>query len=325
MTEKIKNAVITGFLGQTQDRFQEYNEEKTLEEKFGMISEMDHVDGAEVVYPYEVNDPENLKILMKKYGVGIAAINVNVKAEPEFLSGGLTSDKKKIREKAVRFIKEAKDFAKEVNVDKVTCCPLSDGYEFSFQTDHAQAWQYLIETFGEAGSYLKEIPLYIEYKPSEIRGRCYIDNASKTICLLNNIGIKEMGVTVDFGHSIYGGENPAEAITLLEENDIPYYVHINDNDGKWDWDYFVGTKHMLSYIEFLYYLKKYSYNDYFTSDTSPTRWDIKKTFEINGKVTKQIYNKIDDIDLETISSQVNKNNYLETWNFILENFFDLKI
>ncbi len=322
MNKNIKNAVITSFLGKTQDRFHEYNEEKTLEEKFEMISEMEYIEGAEVVYPYEVKNPELLKKLMAEYQVEIAAVNVNVKAEPEFLNGGLTAPKKEIRDKAVRFIKEAKDFAKEAGADKVTCCPLADGYEFSFQTDYARAWQHLVETFGEAGSYLKEIPLFIEYKPSETRGRCYLDNASKTICLLNNIGIKEMGVTVDFGHSIYGDENPAEAITLLAENDIPYYIHINDNDGKWDWDYFVGTKHMLSYIEFIYYLKKYNYSDYLTSDTSPTRWDIKKTFEINGKMTEKIYQKLDNIDIQKIKKQIDKEDYLETWEFICESIFN---
>ena len=321
MEKKIKNAVITSFLGKTKDRFHEYNEEKTLEEKFKMISEMDYIDGAEVVFPYEVNDPKKLKKLMKKYKVNIAAINVNVKAEPEFLNGGVTSNKKEVRKKAIQFIKDTKDFAKAVGADKVTCCPLGDGYEFNFQTDYAKTWQYLVESFGEAGGYLKEIPLFIEYKPSETRGRCFIDTASKALCLLNKIGIKDMGVTVDFGHSIYGNENPAEVITLLEENDTPYYIHINDNDGQWDWDYFVGTKHILSYIEFIYYLKRYNYNDYFTSDTSPTRWDIKRTFEINGKMTNQIYNKLEEIDLDRFRAQMTEDDYLDTWEFICEEFF----
>ena len=38
----------------------------------------------------------------------------------------------------------------------------------------------------------------------------------------------------------------------------------------------------MEYVEFLYYLKKDGYNDYLTSDTSPTRWDIKGTFEANS-------------------------------------------
>ena len=38
-----------------------------------------------------------------------------------------------------------------IGADKVTCCPLGDGYEFSFQYDYARTWKYLVDTFGEAG------------------------------------------------------------------------------------------------------------------------------------------------------------------------------
>ena len=119
-------------------------------------------DGVEIVYPYEVDDPQVVRSLLDKYKLQVAAVNVNVKAEPEFRNGGLTSHRREIRDKAVEFIRQAKDFATAVGADKVTCCPLGDGYEFSFQYDYAKAWSNLIETFGEAGSYCPQIPLFIE-------------------------------------------------------------------------------------------------------------------------------------------------------------------
>jgi len=140
---------------------------------------------------------------------------VNVKAEPEFRAGGLTSTDPAIRARAVEFIKQAKDFAQASGANKVTCCPLGDGYEFAFQCDYAQMWKHLVETFGEAGSYKPEVPLFIEYKLSETRGRCFVDTGAKTLCLLNDIGVPAMGVTMDFGHSKYGQENPAEVVALL--------------------------------------------------------------------------------------------------------------
>ena len=193
MSNTVKCALITGFVSKTKDRFHEYNKEKSLEERLEMVSQMEGMNGVEVVFPYEVSDAATLKSLLAKYNLGIAAINVNVKAEPEFRNGGLTSTDQEIRQKAVQFIKDAKDFARAVGANKVTCCPLGDGYEFAFQCDYADMWRFLIETFGEAGAYRPEIPLFIEYKPSETRGRCFVDTAAKTLCLLNDIGIKEMG------------------------------------------------------------------------------------------------------------------------------------
>jgi xylose isomerase len=236
----------------------------------------------------------------------------------------LTSLRKEIRAKAVRFIKEAKDFAEAAGADKVTCCPLGDGYEFAFQYDYAKAWKYLVETFGEAGSYKVNIPLFIEYKPSETRGRCFVDSAAKALCLLNDMQVKEMGVTLDFGHSTYGNENPAEALVLLAESPYRVYIHINDNDGRWDWDYFCGTKHFLEYAEFLYFLKKYRYKDYLTSDTSPTRWDIRGTFEANSRITNKIWQRLDAVDGGKITKLMAKGDYLETWKFIEHHIFSLK-
>jgi xylose isomerase len=320
----LKLAIITGFLSETKDRFHNYNAPLSLDEKFALMAKIEGYSGVEIVFPYEVQDALATKTALAKYSLAVAAINVNVKAEPEFRNGGLTSTDPAIRAKAVQFIKNAKDFAADVGADKVTCCPLGDGYEFSFQYDYAASWKHLIETFSEAGSYRPEIPLFIEYKPSETRGRCFIDTSAKALCLLNDMKVGAMGVTLDFGHSMYGNENPAEAVALLEASPYKYYVHINDNDGKWDWDYFCGTKHFLEYVEFLYYLKKYGYNDFFTSDTSPTRWDIRGTFEANSRLTLKIWQLLENIDTPKLESLMAKGDYLQTWKFIEQNIFSLR-
>src|SRR4030042_810755 len=226
MKNEVKFALITGYVSKTKDRFHEYNEEKSLAERLEMVSQMEGMSGVEVVFPYEVDDAASLKSLLVEYNLGIAAVNRNVKAEPLFRNGGLTSADPAVRRKAVQFIRGAKDFAQAVGADKVTCCPLGDGYEFAFQCDYARMWKFLIETFGEAGAYKPEIPLFIEYKPSETRGHCFVDTAAKALCLLNDIGIKEMGITMDYGHSKYGQENPAEVVALLAKSRFPYYIHI---------------------------------------------------------------------------------------------------
>jgi xylose isomerase len=311
-----KNAVISSFVSKTKDRFHEYNTERTVEERLSVIAGMEGVTGVESVFPYEVGNSGEFKAQLDKYSLDIAAVNVNVKAEPEFRDGGLTNTDSAIRSKAVRFITEAKDFAKAVGADKVTCCPLGDGYEFNFHCDYRSTWRNLVDSLSEAGGYMPEIPLFIEYKPSETRGRCFVDTASKALCLLNDISIAEMGITLDFGHSMYGNENPAEVVALLSESRFPYYIHINDNDARWDWDYMVGTKHYLDYVEFLFYLQECDYSDYMTSDTSPTRWDIKKTFEMNARVTDKIWKKLLSIDRDDFRELIAARDFLKTWDFI---------
>lgn len=323
MPHPVRSALITAFVSRTKDRFHDYNQPLSLEERLELVATIDGMSGVEVIYPYEVKEPAALKAALARTGLEVAAINVNVKAEPEFRNGGLTSTDPAIRGRAVQLIKEAKEFARAVGANKVTCCPLGDGYEFAFQCDYGQMWKFLVETFGEAGAYRPEVPLFIEYKPSETRGRCFVDTAAKTLCLLNDIGSSAMGVTVDFGHSKYGQENPAEVVALLANSRYPYYVHVNDNNGRWDWDYMTGTHNFLEYVEFLYYLQEYGYRDFLTSDTSPTRWDIRGTFEVNTRMSRKIWALLDSLDRREFRRLIGAGDFLQTWKFVEANIFRL--
>ena len=195
-------------------------------------------------------------------------------------------------------------------------CPALWAGSFTFQADYSVSWKYLVETFGEAGSYNPDIPLFIEYKPKETRGKCFLDSAAKTLCLIKEIGIPNLGVTLDLGHSIYGNENPAEALSLIVHSGIPYYVHANDNDGTWDWDYMVGSKNLLTFVEFVYYLQRFNYTDYITADASPTRWDIKRFFEANARWTEKIWNLVENIDKERLDKLMCGDDFMETWEFV---------
>ncbi|MDP3176397.1 MAG: TIM barrel protein, partial [Spirochaetaceae bacterium] len=191
------------------------------------------------------------------------------------------------------------------------------------QYDYSVAWRNLVDCFGEAASHRPDIPLFIEYKPSETRGKCFIDNAAKAVCLARDAGTKGLGVTLDFGHSVYGGMNPAEEACLVMDSGLPIYVHINDNDGKWDWDYFCGTKHYLEYVEFLAYLKRAGYADWFTSDTSPTRWDASRTFEANARLTNRIWELLDRLGEAELRKRIGAEDYLDTWRWIEDEILGL--
>lgn len=320
-----RHAVITSFLNRTKDRFHEYNEPRSLEERLKMVRRIRGFSGVEVVHPYEISDPRRLARLLRASRLGISAVNVNVKAEPEFRDGALSSNDPGVRARAVEFIRNAKDFAAEVGADKVTCCPLNDGYEFSFHADYARAWKNMVAALGEAGSHRPEIPLFIEYKPAETRGRCFIDTAAKTLCLLRDAGIGSTGVTIDFGHSLmFGYETPAEAVCLVAESGRPFYIHINDNDGRWDWDYMAGTKNLVAYVEFLHYLQRYGYSDYLTSDTSPTRWDIAGTFEVNSRLTNKIWKLLRGLDRARFDRLIAERDHLKTWRFVEKEILSLR-
>jgi len=305
----MKHAIITAFLGQLRDRFCEYQEPRTLEQKLNLMRSIPGVSGAEVVYPYEVPEPDALLALLARTQLEVSAVNVNIKGEREFASGSLTSPDPAIRAHAVDFIKRAKDFAHAIGADKVTCCPLSDGYDYAFQTHYLRAWERMVDCVKEAAAHRPELPLFMEYKPSETRVHCTLDSAAKAIMLCDAVDAN-VGVTIDTGHSIYAGETPAEALAHVALSGHPYYVHVNDNNGKWDWDLMVGTCNLWGYVEFLFYLKELGYDGWITSDTSPVRQDAVETFAFNVRMTDRIWHWLDRIDRGFVRDHLEKHEFL---------------
>jgi len=286
----MKQGVIIGFLGKTQDRFSEYQQPATTREKLEIVSKIDGFDGVEMVYPYENSTPEETLALMKEFDLNFAAINVNIKKEAEWVAGALTRPDKGIRDRAVTMIKKAKDFAKAVGAPHVTCCPLSDGYDLLFQVNYRDSWKYMIETVGEAADYLPEVPLFIEPKYSETRVHCQLDSTAKALLLLKEVGNKNTGITLDMGHSLQSAENPAQSLITIYESGFDAYIHTNDNDTKYDWDLIGASRHFLHYVELMFWAQQCNYNKYFTTDASPRIFNILDFFNRHSEVTIGAYN-----------------------------------
>lgn len=309
---KIKQAIITGFMGKLKDRFCEYHEARTPEGKIAAVARVKGAKGVEIVYPYECEDLEGIKKTLKKYHLGVAAVNVNIKGEPEFIKGSSSVNSKKLRDKAIRFICEGMDAAAELGTDKVTCCPLSDGYDYLFQVDYQQAWKNMVSTFKVAAQYRKDIRLFLEYKGSETRVNCYLDTAAKTLCMIYDINEPNLGITIDVGHSLMAGETVAESLCLAHSKRIPYYIHINDNNRKWDWDLIPATRNLWDYLEMFYYLKKFNYQGWVTSDMSPMRLDPIRAFERTIATTEKMIKIVNRLDSEKLLSMIKEEKTLET-------------
>ena len=46
------------------------------------------------------------------------------------------------------------------------------------------------------------------------------DSAARSILGIQQIGLDNVGVLLDFGHSLYGGESPADAAQLLIDHGL---------------------------------------------------------------------------------------------------------
>ncbi len=306
----MKQAVICPFFGRLRDRFCEYGEDLSVVSKLEHIARIPGVQGVEIVYPHELGDVDNVKATLVKLGLAVSAVNVNVKSDPEFVKGSITSPDAAVRARAVEYLKRAKDAAAALDAERVTCCPLSDGYDYPFHVHYASAWERMVEVVREAASYRPEITLHLEYKPFETRVHNLLSSAARTILLCQAAGTEGLGVTIDIGHSTFGGEPPADSLMQVAAAGLPFYVHTNDNNGKLDWDLIAGACNVWEFAEFLFYLKELDYDGWITADVAPFRQDAGEIFALNVRFTEQVWKWLDQVDRDVIRQCLHQHDFL---------------
>lgn len=229
--------------------------------------------GIELNYPNDLNE-ENYKERMCKLseaGLKVSVINVELVCETQWKHGSFSSFDSSMRELAILRTKKAMDIAEVCNCNTLNLWLGLDGFDYVFEADYSKGWNYLVEGIRECAKYRPNIRLALEYKINEPNMKCYINSAGKALALCLLTGCSNVGVTLDFGHSLNANENPAESAALLMGEKRLFHVHINDNYGICDDDMPAGTVHWPQFIEFIYWLDKLGYSEWISVDIYPYR------------------------------------------------------
>jgi len=292
-----KFAIITGFLGGVKNRFMVYQDDRALEQKFEMASRIQGVEGLELGYPEDFGNISELKKLLNKYNFGISAINFRSRRTGQWWRGSFTSAIASERREVVDDLKRAMDVAAELGCRRITTCPLNEGSDYLFEMDYIKAYDDAAEAFTSACEHNPDMRICIEYKVSDPRVRCVFGTAGETSAFCQLVNADNLGATLDIGHALYAGERPAQAAALLAKTKRLFYVHLNDNDGRWDWDLLPGAYHVWDFVEFLYFLKKIGYDDdWYSFDIFPKEIDTVETFNAVSILTRKLEEITDRID-----------------------------
>lgn len=281
---QMRQAVLICFFGRRRDRFSECGADLNLEEKLELARSIPHVRGVEVVYPNEGQDPVRLARLCSSLDLEIAAINVNLKGHPAFCRGAITSDCPEVLQLAFKLMIEAKQFASECGCARVTCAPLADGSDYSFQASYSGTWDSAVRLVSRAVRSEPNVLIHFEHKPSDPRVRGFLRTVETAALFARETG---SGITLNSGHASAGTGSPAESVRFLADCDIPMYVHFCAATSGWDWDLLSGSTDPWGFIEFLGELKAVGYDGWITADTFPLRLGAVELFAANAQRTKR--------------------------------------
>ena len=322
---KWKFSANAGFFGARRDRFVQYQPDRSLVEKFELVSQIEDVTGIELKYPLDFDEPSVLKELLEKHGLTVSAVNVDLKDVAHFRHGALSAADPEARRHAVGLLQGGMDTAAECGAGLVTTCPLADGYDYPFQIDHSRAWDNLLETVKAAASHRSDVRLALEYQPHEPHAHILLDNVGKVLHVCAEVDAPNLGANLDVGHSFAAGESPAEAAALLVGKSRLFYIHTNDNTGDGgDWDMVSGSVHFWHWLELLHSLHRLGYDGWLGADIAPKHMGPVEAYAANFTMVRRMTRVLDRLGWDAITEHVRKEgNTAETYEF-LTSFMDPK-
>lgn len=275
---KLKFSTNPGLMGPLGDRFESrgYKEEKSESELFDITSRIDVIDGMDFWGPGQVSEDNADEIIEKLKATGLkpATIVVDLWSRP-WGQGSFAAKNKKTRIAAINQVKRCMDIAKKMGIDVITVWFGHDGVDYCFEADYLKTWDWIVEGMREAACYRKDIKIGIEYKLKEPRIHEFIGTVGDALLLIRDIGLDNVGVTLDFGHSLAAGENIANAAARVLKEGKLFATHWGDNYGAWDDDVIVGMVHPISMFEVVYWLDRFNWEGWCAMDQYPFRSDAK--------------------------------------------------
>lgn len=218
----------------------------------------------------------------------------------EFAKGAFTNPDPGVRRRANELINDAANVVRRFGAKYVKLWPGQDGWDYPFQVDHGDIWRKSLDGVGELAQQNPDLQFVIEYKPREPRNHMSFDSVARTLLGIEKIGLPNVGILLDFGHSLYGGESPADAAQLAIDYGRLFGMDVNDNLRGWDDDMIAGSVHPIELFEFFYTLRRNNWEGVWQLDQFPFREDSVAAAKSAIGFLKRIERALDRLDFDAM-------------------------
>jgi len=251
-----------------------YGPARSLIEMIDLAGQVDDLSVVDINYPF-VDKSLSLGLVeeaLKKNNLSVIGITPEIYTR-QFSKGAFTNPDPGVRRLANELVNDAADVVRRLGASYVKLWPGQDGWDYPFQVDHQELWRASMDGIAELASSNPDLKFVIEYKPREPRVHMSYDSMARTLLGIEKIGLDNIGVLLDFGHSLYGGESPADAAQLAIDYGRLFGMDVNDNFRAWDDDLMAGSVHPIELFEFFYTLRKNNWQGVWQLDQFPFRED----------------------------------------------------
>lgn len=136
--------------------------------------------------------------------------------EKEHQAGAFTHPEEALRRKAIEITKEGARWALALGAGELVVWSAFDGYDYNNQVDYHVLWQRVVDAFVEICDEFPTLRVSLEFKPTDENTRFFaVPSTGAALLLAHEINRPNFGLTLDIGHMIMAGENPAQSVALV--------------------------------------------------------------------------------------------------------------
>jgi sugar phosphate isomerase/epimerase len=221
-------------------------------------------------YPDHIGqDAAQVGRLVGDCGLQVSGLAMRYYSNPGFKLGAFTNPDLVVRREALDLTKRGIDAARAMGAPMMTLWLGQDGWDYTFQCDYAALWDAEIAGVAEVAAHDPDCLISIEYKPNEPRAYSVLPDAATTLLAIDEVGLPNLGVTIDFAHALYADEQPAFAAALIQRRSRLLGLHLNDGYAKRDDGLMVGAVHEQATLELLRAVHRGGYDGAIYFDTFP--------------------------------------------------------
>jgi xylose isomerase len=275
-----------------------YGEPRTIIDAIKLAGQVGELSVVDLNWPYFGGRFSNelVKAALDEQGLGVIGITPEIYTR-KFAKGSFTNPDPGVRREAHRLITIAADVVRYFGADYVKLWPGQDGWDYPFQVDHGALWKASLDGVGQLASENPDLKFVIEYKPREPRVHMSFDSVARTLLGIEKIGLPNVGILLDFGHALFGGESPADAAQLAIDYGRLFGMDVNDNLRGWDDDMVAGSVHPIELFEFFYTLRRNDWQGVWQLDQFPFREDSVEAASTAIAFLKRVERALDVLDV----------------------------
>lgn len=241
---------------------------------------------------------KEMRRLLKEHGLVCSCVAMNLCHSRRFALSGFGHQHQKTRNAAIDEGRKAVDLARALGTTEVNLRLNTDGFDYPFHIDYTTHWNTVISSIKTIAKYAApDVNVAVAYKPREPRRHLTVSSVGKALSMCQEIAMKNVGVGLDFSHSLMAGENPAESIAFLSRASKLFQVYFSDGYALNDDGMAPGSLHLWETLEALFYLRVAKYKGFVTMDISPQRIEPTHALQIAMGNLSILWKKLEKLDV----------------------------